>query len=142
METFPNLKGLWIFQNPLYCDCLVRSVVDESRSFYKSDTYVLDFDCRKTKRNTADTETALFLVDAKSYLYLNQCHVVPDLVKKSSCVPSVTERRVFLNDVSRSYLNCPDEPIVLLVAIIIGPLIFIIAIFLILICGYVNTVKY
>ena len=79
------------------------------------------------------------MVNPDEYLYQNQCRVVRHS-KVASCYQSGNWRKVAIGDISTSFLSCPEEPVSMLVVMIIGPLTFIASIFVMIICGYVNMV--
>ena len=130
-ETFDNLRGLWIYDNPLYCDCRVGNVIDESLSYSGSNKNFRITDCESARKFWSNK--SLF-VDVAVYFYEGRCQIVQD-VALSYCFPFYNSERIPLSDVPRSYLRCPEEPIALFVAMIIGPLAFVASIATMLLCG-------
>ena len=79
------------------------------------------------------SEEVLF-VDEEKYFYDGECHTI-DFVQPAQCFPFSIDEFDLLSEVPRAYLRCPDEPIVLFVAVLLGPLALVAAIIFILLCG-------
>jgi len=131
-ENFKNLRGIWIFDNPWHCNCHLRNVIDISISYEElTNNVTLIEPC--TIRNSSLGDDILF-VDEKEYFYDGECQIVA-WTEQAKCFPFTVREKYFLHNVSRSYLRCPDEPIVLFIAIIIGPISLLAAILIIFLCG-------
>lgn len=104
-ESLPKLEELEAYGNPLQCDCYVRAL----RNFQASSSSTQRD--RETNRFTRETAPPTF------------------------CFDSIKSRGIPIDQVPSSYLICPDEPLSMLFAMLIGPISFAGAIGLVFFCG-------
>ncbi|XP_078489092.1 uncharacterized protein LOC100179254 [Ciona intestinalis] len=125
MTTLPNLAQVWLYQNPIFCDCHVRAL----RHSLSTDSFSSN-GCQALPSNTTGV-----VLDGHNYWYEGQCRLVIPAGKSLCYLPQNVYVYYPISTVPMSYLNCPEEPISLIVASLIGPITFAISIFLVMFCG-------
>lgn len=111
-RTLPSLTNIWVFGNPLNCDCYVRKLKEWERD---STNMALD----STRYNESDGHTVFVHVSS------------------SMCVSPSRYAEVTVASADESGLTCPEEPYSIFIALLIGPLTFAASILLIILCGLV-----
>jgi len=127
--TLPNLTSLWLYNNPIYCDCYVKQI----RHVIKTSN---DSGCAlSNSRWWGGSPPDYLLLDPETYVYDGQCLQVAG-VKSSICYLTTTTTQVYrLQDVPVQELRCAIEPMSWFITLLIGPLAFAVSIGATMLCG-------
>ena len=124
--TLPLLGGVWMWGNPLNCDCHVRVLLHWATS---------DESFNNTKCwNSSEIVHSNQRVNSDTYLFNDRCKTVHS-PGNIVCLLGHSRTQIQIKDVPYSALTCPEEPISIFVVLLIGPLTFAISVVLMALCG-------
>jgi len=85
--------------------------------------------------NKSETSDRKFrFVDDEEYFYQNRCKIA-EFVGKPLCLVGLSRKKIPIDEVPYAVLTCPEEPVSILIILLIGPITFAISIGLIGMCG-------
>ena len=84
--------------------------------------------------NYSKTEPKAHYVDASEYWYKDRCRKA-NYPGNPKCILGISKEETPITDIPFAVLTCPEEPVSILVILLIGPITFAISIGLIGICG-------
>lgn len=127
-QTMPSIRAVWLSNNPTICDCYVREVR------YEVDISSVEHVTSGCQSNAINVSSVGMALDPNEYFYQQRCMQV-EVPHSSVCFSPQNAEIHRLVSVPMSLLRCPDEPMSLLIVMLIGPLIFAVAISMVMVCG-------
>ena len=132
-STLPNLISIWIYGNPLRCNCHLKALIEATQPPAKCKTTAFG---SKSKCNEPSKPTTPIVIDPSTYTRNNITVVVRHQnTKRAYCQSDDADKAVDIRWVNLEELKCETGAVTIFVSIVLGPLAFAAAILVAFVCG-------